>query len=71
MVKDEASEIKYGFKLKDALERAKELNGKLFDKMMFYITPSVPIDIKLLKNIITASGGQVGPSCMYHCVRWC
>ncbi|KZT00911.1 uncharacterized protein LAESUDRAFT_731846 [Laetiporus sulphureus 93-53] len=56
---DPASESKYGFKLSDALLRAKENNGKLFAGMSFYATPKVPVDTKLLKNVVMASGGQL------------
>ncbi|KAF8058683.1 hypothetical protein FPV67DRAFT_1523362 [Lyophyllum atratum] len=56
---DKGNEGKFDFVLADALARAKELQGTLFSKMVFYITPKVPIDIKLLKNVVTACGGQV------------
>ncbi|KAF8647813.1 hypothetical protein AX16_006533 [Volvariella volvacea WC 439] len=59
ILEDAANEVKYGFKLADALERAKQLRGTLFVKKTFYITPKVPIDLKLLKNVISSSGGQV------------
>jgi len=45
--------------LEEAVERAKELKGGLFAKKTFYVTSRVPIDIKLLKNVVTACGGQV------------
>lgn len=58
-LQDPENEKKYGFKLSDALQRARDNGRKLFAGKMFYVTPKVPIDTKLLKNIITAGGGQV------------
>ena len=29
---------------------------------MFYTTSKIPVDIKILKNVVTAGGGQVSPS---------
>ena len=45
--------------LADALERAKQNAGKLFSGITFYVTPKVPVDSKLLKNVVAANGGQV------------
>ncbi|KAG6825628.1 hypothetical protein H0H92_003009 [Tricholoma furcatifolium] len=59
LLRDKVNEKKFDFVLADALERAKELRGTLFAKMTFYITPKVQVDIKLLKNVVTACGGQV------------
>ncbi|TFK35317.1 hypothetical protein BDQ12DRAFT_714751 [Crucibulum laeve] len=56
---DKDGENKYNLVLTDALEKAKHLNGKLFDRKTFYVTPKIPVDIKLLKNVVTACGGQV------------
>ena len=56
---DPENEEKFGFKLADALRRAKANGGKVFAGMTFYITPKVPIDAKLLKNVVMAGGGQV------------
>jgi mediator of DNA damage checkpoint protein 1 len=56
---DPANEKKFGFKLSEALIRAKSSNGRLFSKKVFYVTPKVPVDIKLLRNVVTACGGQV------------
>ncbi|KAG6880099.1 hypothetical protein C0992_006373 [Termitomyces sp. T32_za158] len=58
LLRDKTNERKFEFVLADALLRAKELRGTLFSKMVFYITPKVPVDIKLLKNVVTACGGQ-------------
>ncbi|KAJ2978208.1 hypothetical protein NUW54_g11319 [Trametes sanguinea] len=58
MVEDPETEKKYGFRLADALERAKENAGKLFAGKTFYVTPKVPVDSKLLKHVVTANGGQ-------------
>jgi hypothetical protein len=56
---DETSEKKYHFVLADALARAKQAEGGLFAKKTFYVTPKVQISKELLKNVITACGGQV------------
>jgi hypothetical protein len=45
--------------LADSLAKAKASKGTLFDKKIFYITPKVPIEVKLLKNVVVAFGGQV------------
>ncbi|PFH45698.1 hypothetical protein AMATHDRAFT_71207 [Amanita thiersii Skay4041] len=54
---DKAGESKFSFRLKEAIERASK--SKLFANKMFYITPKVPAGLGLLKNVITACGGQV------------
>ncbi|CDO76219.1 hypothetical protein BN946_scf184894.g8 [Trametes cinnabarina] len=59
MIKDPETEKKYGFSLADALQRAKKNAGKLFAGKTFYVTPKVPVDTKLLKNVVTANGGQL------------
>ena len=59
IVKDEETEERYNFKLVEAIERAKENKGKLFAGIQFYVTPKVPVDTKLLRNVVTANGGQV------------
>ncbi|KAH9931350.1 uncharacterized protein B0H18DRAFT_991337 [Fomitopsis serialis] len=59
LLKDPANEDKFGFKLTDALARAKANGGKLFKGLTFYVTPHVPVDSKLLKNVVTACGGQL------------
>ncbi|TCD65714.1 hypothetical protein EIP91_002290 [Steccherinum ochraceum] len=59
LLKDPESEKKYNFVLTEALERARESEGKLFAGMTFVITPKIPIDTKLLKSVVTASGGQI------------
>lgn len=59
ILKDPESEKKYGFKLVDAMKRAKANRGKLFEGKTFYVTPKVPVEAKLLKNVVTAAGGQV------------
>ena len=62
LLADKANERKYNFVLADAFAKAKELKGTLFAKKIFYVTPKVPIDIKLLKNVVTAYGGHVKPT---------
>ena len=58
-VKDEATEKKYNFRLTEALARAKDNAGQLFAGIQFYVTPKVPVETKLLRNVVTANGGQV------------
>lgn len=59
MLTDPVSETKWKFKLVDALKRAKANKGQLFTSKVFYVTNNVPLDKKLLKNVILAHGGQV------------
>ncbi|KAI8972183.1 hypothetical protein BD414DRAFT_448733 [Trametes punicea] len=59
MINDSETESKYGFNLADALKRAKKNAGKLFAGKTFYVTPKVSVDSKLLKNVVTAHGGQL------------
>jgi hypothetical protein len=56
---DSKGENKYGVDLMQSLRRAKELDGKLLAGQTFYVTPKVPVDTKLLKNVVNACGGQV------------
>ncbi|KAI0292334.1 hypothetical protein B0F90DRAFT_1770582 [Multifurca ochricompacta] len=56
---DPASENKWKFKLTDALKRAKANKGQLFAGKVFYVTNKVPLDKKLLKNVVLAHGGQI------------
>lgn len=58
-LEDNAGENKYGVDLMLSLRRAKELGGKLLAGQTFYVTPKVPVDTKLLKNVVNACGGQV------------
>jgi len=37
----------------------KEKTRKLLEGHTFYVTPRVPVDTKLLKNVVVACGGQV------------
>ena len=59
-LQDSTGENKYGVDLVQSLRRAKELGGKLLAGQTFYVTPKVPVDTKLLKNVVNACGGQVG-----------
>lgn len=59
LLKDKAGEDKYSVRLADALRRAEHLKGSLFKGHTFYVTKSVPVDSKLLKNVVNACGGQV------------
>jgi hypothetical protein len=58
VLNDPTNETKFNFKLSEALDRAKSA-GRPFVKKIFYVTPKVPIDMKLLKNVVIACGGQV------------
>ncbi|KAI0779277.1 hypothetical protein C8Q74DRAFT_1258208 [Fomes fomentarius] len=59
MIKDEETEKKYNFVLAHALKRARRNAGKLFAGITFYVTSKVPVETKLLKNVVTANGGQL------------
>ncbi|KAI9461073.1 hypothetical protein F5148DRAFT_1215805 [Russula earlei] len=56
---DPVNEKKWEFKLADALKRAKANRGQLFAGKVFYVTNKVPLDKKLLKNVVSAHGGQL------------
>ncbi|KAF9499450.1 hypothetical protein BDN71DRAFT_1442113 [Pleurotus eryngii] len=58
-LQDDANERKYNVKLSDVLLRAKSNQGQLFTKKTFHVTPKVSIDLKLLRNVIVANGGQM------------
>ncbi|PBK74517.1 hypothetical protein ARMSODRAFT_952169 [Armillaria solidipes] len=59
LLQDQTNERKYDFQLSDAVAKAKTLKGQLFAKRIFYVTAKVSVDHKLLKNVITAFGGQI------------
>lgn len=55
-------EHKHGFKLVEALKRAKELKKKkkkLLEGQFFYFTPNVPVDHNLLKSVLRSLGAEV------------
>ncbi|KAJ7045600.1 BRCT domain-containing protein [Mycena alexandri] len=56
---DKEIEKKWNFRLPEAMARAKEVGGKLFENMSFYVTPKVSVDTKLLKNVVTSQGGKL------------
>ncbi|KAJ7783264.1 hypothetical protein B0H16DRAFT_1357900 [Mycena metata] len=56
---DKEIEKKWKFRLPEAMARAKEVGGKLFENKSFYITPKVSVDTKLLKNVVTSQGGKL------------
>ncbi|KAI0682501.1 hypothetical protein BC835DRAFT_1399674 [Cytidiella melzeri] len=58
MLRNPENEKKYGFKLADALKRARANKGKLLEGKTFYMTKNVPVEAKLMKNVVTAGGGQ-------------
>ncbi|KIJ28898.1 hypothetical protein M422DRAFT_269778 [Sphaerobolus stellatus SS14] len=58
---DPTAEKKHGFKLSEALARAKVLKQKkkrLLENHFFYFTPKVPTDHELLQNVIDALGAK-------------
>ncbi|XP_006464077.1 hypothetical protein AGABI2DRAFT_180183 [Agaricus bisporus var. bisporus H97] len=61
LLRDEKAEVKYGMKLEEALERARQLRGTLFIDKIFYVTPKTKVDFKLLKSVVTTHGGQLMP----------
>jgi hypothetical protein len=60
-LKDAVGEGKYNVDLVRALRLSKKNQGKLLQGHTFYVTPRVSIDTKLLKNVVSACGGQVCP----------
>jgi len=70
VLKDKAGESRYGVVLAESLRRSKALAGRLLDGHTFYVTPKVPVDAKLLKNVVTACGGQVCSS-KFHSALTC
>ncbi|KAJ7251513.1 hypothetical protein B0H12DRAFT_1119330 [Mycena haematopus] len=59
ILSDKANEKKWNFRLADAIKRAKQTGGKLFENKSFYVTKGVPVDRKLLKTVVTAQGGKL------------
>ncbi|KAJ7099474.1 hypothetical protein B0H15DRAFT_900731 [Mycena belliarum] len=59
LLHDAAGESKYGFRLADALARARALKGALFKGHVFYLMPRVPTDPALLRSVVLANGGQL------------
>ena len=66
ILKDPTNEEKYDFVLDEALERARSHKGKLFAGITFLITRKVPVEATLLKNVVTAGGGQVRVICSFN-----
>jgi hypothetical protein len=67
LLTDKASERKYKFNFRDSLKQVRtRKSGKLLEKMLFYVTQNVPVDVGLLKNVAKANGGDV---CFVSC--WC
>ncbi|KAJ7072254.1 hypothetical protein C8F01DRAFT_1103141 [Mycena amicta] len=62
ILSDKVNEEKWGFKLKDAMKRAKMVDGKLFEGMTFYATPKIYVTTarNLLKAVVEAQGGKLG-----------
>ncbi|KAJ7496761.1 hypothetical protein FB451DRAFT_202760 [Mycena latifolia] len=59
LLQDDAAESKYGFRLSEAVVRARELKGKLFKDHVFYVTPKVHTNPALLRSVVLAHGGQI------------
>ncbi|KAF9237242.1 hypothetical protein BU15DRAFT_48989, partial [Melanogaster broomeanus] len=61
LLSDSNAEKKWNFKFSEAIKRSKGPDGgsNLFKDVMFYVTPKVSVDVKLLKNVVSAAGGQV------------
>ncbi|TFK17473.1 hypothetical protein FA15DRAFT_761050 [Coprinopsis marcescibilis] len=62
LLHDAKGEAKYGLILEEALERARDHRGTLLKGKTFYLTPKINVGIQLMKNVITACGGQVAPT---------
>ena len=61
-MKDPDTEHKHDFKLVDALTRARELKKKdkrLLAGHFFYFTNNVPVDFRLMKNVLQTNGAEV------------
>jgi hypothetical protein len=56
---DPVGEDKWNFRLKEALERSKKHRSSFLKEHTFFVTKNAQIDKKLLKNIISAHGGEV------------
>ena len=69
LLQDPTGEAKFGFKLSEALDRAKENRGRIFEGMVFHVTPKISVDTKLLKNVVTAGGGQVIPFLLFQVTK--
>ncbi|KAJ6499974.1 BRCT domain-containing protein, partial [Mycena vitilis] len=59
ILRDKENERKWNFRLVDAMARAKENGGKLFENKTFYVTSKVPTDTKLLKTVVSMQGGKI------------
>jgi mediator of DNA damage checkpoint protein 1 len=53
LLSDRENEAKYAFQISDTQWE------EIIRKQDFYLTPKVPIDVKLMKNAIVSGGGQV------------
>ena len=62
LLSDSVAEKKWKFDFAEALERSKQKDcgPQLFKQKLFYLTPKVPIDSRLLKAVVQSAGGQVG-----------
>lgn len=59
ILKDPAGEQRWGFKLADALGRAKEADHKIFTGYNFHVTKSTSPEFKVLEKVIASAGGKV------------
>lgn len=66
LLSDATTEKKWVFKFVDVMTYSKGPKGSLnlFKEITFYMMPKVSVNIKLLKNHITAEGSQVQISMM-------
>ncbi|KAF8987641.1 hypothetical protein BDQ17DRAFT_1435488 [Cyathus striatus] len=58
-LKDKEGEKRFKINLEEVLRRSQSNPSALLRGKTFYVTPKVGIDHKLLKNVITACGGQL------------
>jgi hypothetical protein len=56
---DPVGEGKWNFRLEEALERSKKHRSGFLRGHTFFVTKNAQIDKNLLKNIISAHGGEV------------
>jgi hypothetical protein len=59
LLQDRAGEKRWGFKLADALERAKAAERKIFHGYIFYVTKTVQLDFDVIQRVVDSAGGKV------------
>ena len=60
LLQDPAGEKRWGFKLADALQRARVSERKIFHGYTFYVTKSVQLEFEVIRRVVDSAGGKVG-----------